>query len=516
MPPATRAKVRRMYHKSWVEDRAEWCAHADDKGIVLWDARLWDVRFSDGYVREYKRKALQESLVHTVCGKIAYVTPRSSAAPRALRTVFKKHSERPVTTIIGIDTVPLVDTARPHVSRIAREDREGSTARESSDNEVEDVTATVLKRRRVAREHAARNAVEIDSDSDSSTSHSDSSIKVSVDTTAKSRRSTQHSESSAAPASKPSKVKLDLSVKQEKVSNHFAARYGDVRNKLIALVDTVRKNLLASMVMTTPKRRKRKRALHTLERKRALHTLENCVHTARSVAALLRHPVYPFDLKKAESVRINTDKADFPLEMYVYNCDGCDKVLWQEDIYRLPNAKPEDALCSKCAANSSATKCGGSNFPVLLIAASQPEAVSAAEASRQSGSSLFTFEADAAVEVLDGHEATLVREVGPCRMHRSQVDQIVTLLSGLRRQRSADGKGNGMMSGLICLRYANPVAAGGNKFHAINFLVGPQREVFFIDVCAKNKTDRFPHLVLILLSICRHHSHDFAAGSCKI
>ena len=132
-------------------------------------------------------------------------------------------------------------------------------------------------------------------------------------------------------------------------------------------------------------------------------------------------------------------------------------------------------------------------MPVLMIDASQPESIAAAEASRRSGSSLFVFEADTAVEVIDGRDATLVREVGPCRMHRSHVDHIVTLLSGLRRQRSADGKGNGMMSGLICLRYANPVTAG-NKFHAMNFLVGPSREVFFVDVCAKKKADRSPCL----------------------
>ena len=100
-------------------------------------------------------------------------------------------------------------------------------------------------------------------------------------------------------------------------------------------------------------------------------------------------------------------------------------------------------------------------------------------------------EDEIAVEVLD---PKLPADFKPIQMYGSLMEwgegwknKISTVLSKLRRQRS-----NGMMGGLICLRFWDPVAAG-NKLHAMNFLVGPgaRPEVFFVDVCAKNKKDRY-------------------------
>ena len=221
------------------------------------------------------------------------------------------------------------------------------------------------------------------------------------------------------------------------------------------------------------------------------------------MSALLRHPVYPFDTDKASKLDVSLDQADFPLETFVYTCDDCNVTLWQKQIYRPHDASPCDALCATCAAGKAGVTKVDADVPVLFIGSEEEEAVAATAARRESGQSLFIFDGPngEAVEVLD---MELVQKLGPCRMHSSKVSCITRMLSSLRLRKPAL---NGMMSGLLCLLYQHPEKAG-NKFHAMNFLVDPDRKVFFIDVCARNERDRFViiHLIVVACHVFVAHT----------
>ena len=59
-----------------------------------------------------------------------------------------------------------------------------------------------------------------------------------------------------------------------------------------------------------------------------------------------------------------------------------------------------------------------------------------------------------------------------------------------------------LMHGLICLRYRDIGYVGANKFHAMNFLVGPdpqgQPTVLFIDACDEIKENRLVWIILLM------------------
>ena len=244
-----------------------------------------------------------------------------------------------------------------------------------------------------------------------------------------------------------------------------------------------------------------------------LHQLQNCVHAARIVTTLLRHPSNPFDTVRAKHAQVKTNLAKFALAWDTYICDGagCHKELWSDDFYVPEDRGPkcDFAWCATCARGRAVKKFEGSSIPVLHIKSSEPEAKAAAEATRQSNKdkdgtgdySLFvlttirldTNHVEVLAEVLDGPKSLrLVDKVGPCKMTTCHVSRIVKVLAALRLQRA-----NGMMTGLICLRYKKP---SKTKFHMINFLVSPDREVFFIDACAKKPEDRSGYLVLCFVS----------------
>ena len=176
----------------------------------------------------------------------------------------------------------------------------------------------------------------------------------------------------------------------------------------------------------------------------ALHqtSVKSAAYAVRAMSKLLRHPRYPFDLRRAKSVKIK--EKDFALRCELLSCDCCGKNLWNEEIYRIENANPDEALCGKCALCDVGTdKWDGSGVTAVEIVATSLDA----------------------------------KGVGFCRMHGSNIVCIASVLSKLGRQRT-----NGMRTGLVLLRYKNPVLTG-NQFKMINFLVGPgpDREVFFVD-----------------------------------
>ena len=226
--------------------------------------------------------------------------------------------------------------------------------------------------------------------------------------------------------------------------------------------------------------------------------MESCVPTARAMMTVFKHPERPLEPETVSDLDIGTTKADdFNPVLEVFTCDKCGTTLWSAGIYRLKDAGPDDALCKKCSVGLDVTEFKGTSVPLLTLNKDSPEAKWAIDAAKQSGRSLVVFEAlrpnedEIAVEVLD---PKLPADFKPIQMYGSLMEwgegwknKISTVLSKLRRQRS-----NGMMGGLICLRFWDPVAAG-NKLHAMNFLVGPgaRPEVFFVDVCANNKKDRY-------------------------
>jgi hypothetical protein len=79
-------------------------------------------------------------------------------------------------------------------------------------------------------------------------------------------------------------------------------------------------------------------------------TAENCVHLARALDELLRHPTFPFDLDKAKSVRVKRKKADMTVFWDILACDGkgCGKQLWDEDCWVKSDTKLDTAVCVDC------------------------------------------------------------------------------------------------------------------------------------------------------------------------
>ena len=150
--------------------------------------------------------------------------------------------------------------------------------------------------------------------------------------------------------------------------------------------------------------------------------------------------------------------------------------LWCEceDIYRSRIPKPQEVWCQKCVHND-CIKWIGNTVPALTIGTTSVEAKEAAVVFKDSGHNQFVFELDKKggqqipVEVLDNLNTKLIDKVGPCQMQSVTVDYIIHVLSRLRRQRI-----NGIMSGLICLRFQDYVQSGNrNKFHTMNFILGP-------------------------------------------
>ena len=147
-------------------------------------------------------------------------------------------------------------------------------------------------------------------------------------------------------------------------------------------------------------------------------------------------------------------------------------------------------LCEKCGSKRDDVKkfevtTDGINVPVLTLNPDSHEAKITFELSKHTDRVLLIFEGEDTVQVIDP-DPTICEQSGLCQLYGSSHDEITSVLSRLRRQ-----KENGMMGGLICLRYRN-IEFTGNEFHALNFLVGPgpHPKVFFVDVCAIEEKDR--------------------------
>ena len=336
--------------------------------------------------------------------------------------------------------------------------------------------------------------------------HTDDILEIATENNGGNTNSSTTLTSSAPMFTKRTKVKSDPQVDVHINQRKLVEKYGNIRDNLGRLVETVRKNIQKAMssgkAMSSRKRRGRARRCNQKKRKtkktpiKNIEDLQNCVPTARAVMQLLRDPEDPFSESAANDIQISTTKAnDFSTTYMLLQCDGCKKKLWSEDIYRSEKPTRHEAWCEGCADKRHDLHKWeeGTSVQVLTITAGSKESKKTAAVFRESEHSLFTFTGEDGVlaEVIDGlTDVTRIDKARPCVMYGSGVDwgehSISRVLSKLRRQRS-----NGMMCGLICLRFKDREDAG-NEFHAMNFLLGPgvDREVFFIDACAKHPSDR--------------------------
>ena len=178
---------------------------------------------------------------------------------------------------------------------------------------------------------------------------------------------------------------------------------------------------------------------------------ENCVHLARALDELLRHPRFPFDLDNAKETKVKRKKADFPIVLDILSCDGegCGKVLWDEDCWMPPNSKLDTAFCVECHDSGQVPEqqrnglhLQRSRAPSLFITCNR----------RGNGKRRRAVNPRAVVVKDEDDSAPqdpqrIVLDTGKVKMLSATFTTVLPMMRSLRRRLT-----NGLMSGLVYLR----------------------------------------------------------------